>query len=44
MNTDEQNNTLLHTEFIEFMKKHSVYETIPENMKVNLLKKDSRIQ
>lgn len=38
----EKNNTqaqspqmLLYEEFSNFLKRHSVYETIPENMKVN---------
>jgi hypothetical protein len=37
MNPEENKNNTnnhLHSEFIEFMNKHSVYETIPENMKV----------
>lgn len=35
MNIEDQNNNLqIHSEFMEFMKKHTVYETIPENMKV----------
>jgi hypothetical protein len=35
MNTEQhQSNLQIHTEFMEFMKRHTVYETIPENMKV----------
>jgi hypothetical protein len=28
---------LLHSEFMKFLKSHTVYETIPENMKVIIL-------
>ena len=39
MNTgvSESERKFLHSEFIDFMKKHSVYETIPENMKVSVI-------
>jgi hypothetical protein len=45
MNTEQQNrNPQIHTEFMEFMKRHTVYETIPENMKVKINKLDFSLQ
>jgi hypothetical protein len=40
-----QQKTSLHDSFITFLRTHTVYETVPENMKVNkILTIDPRIQ